>query len=84
MALEMKGSCEKCGRPMGHGDEAFICSYASAAIVRRRWVSFAPTAAANCCAAPGETLKQTDADEDRQRHDSHGGQAAEQRPIIEA
>ena len=27
MALEMKTSCETCGRAMGPGDEAFICSY---------------------------------------------------------
>ena len=27
MALEMRASCEKCERAMGHGDEAYICSY---------------------------------------------------------
>lgn len=27
MALEMRNACEKCGRTLGHGDEAYICSY---------------------------------------------------------
>jgi uncharacterized protein len=27
MALEMKGMCEKCGRPLVAQDEAYICSY---------------------------------------------------------
>jgi uncharacterized protein len=27
MALEMKASCEKCGRALDIGDEAHICSY---------------------------------------------------------
>lgn len=27
MALEMREICEKCERPLAHGDEAFICSY---------------------------------------------------------
>ena len=27
MPLEMRTECEKCLRPLGHGDLAFICSY---------------------------------------------------------
>jgi len=27
MALQMKGKCENCGHSLGHGDEAYICSY---------------------------------------------------------
>ncbi len=27
MALEMKGICEKCGRPLTTGGIAYICSY---------------------------------------------------------
>ncbi|HZS07582.1 MAG TPA: DUF1272 domain-containing protein [Blastocatellia bacterium] len=27
MALEMRSSCEKCGRSLAHEDEAYICSY---------------------------------------------------------
>ncbi|MCH7943407.1 MAG: DUF1272 domain-containing protein [Proteobacteria bacterium] len=27
MALQMKEACEKCGRALGHGDEAYICSH---------------------------------------------------------
>ena len=27
MALEMKGTCEKCGRPLITGGVAYICSY---------------------------------------------------------
>ncbi len=27
MPLEMRENCEKCGRALGHGDEAYICSY---------------------------------------------------------
>ena len=27
MALEMKGSCEKCGRVLTAGSEAYICTY---------------------------------------------------------
>lgn len=27
MALEMRGTCEKCEAPLGHMDAAVICSY---------------------------------------------------------
>jgi hypothetical protein len=27
MALEIKSNCEKCGRSLAPGDEAYICSY---------------------------------------------------------
>jgi uncharacterized protein len=27
MALEMRTSCERCGAPLGHGSDAYICSY---------------------------------------------------------
>jgi len=27
MALQMKETCELCGRPLSHSDEAYICSY---------------------------------------------------------
>ena len=27
MALQMKEQCEICGQKLGHGDEAFVCSY---------------------------------------------------------
>ncbi len=27
MALEMRTNCEQCDRPLGFGDEAYICSY---------------------------------------------------------
>ena len=27
MPLEMRANCEKCDRALGHGDEAYVCSY---------------------------------------------------------